>query len=417
MNLVKYIDRSRFEPVVVFPYEGPLKKEIEDLGIKTVISGIERWIRYPFESKIENTDLRSRVRSIMEIIDRESPSVVHTNTSVVLEGAVASRVRNIPHIWHINETLDGHPELTPCMPLPFVYWVMSALSDRIVTPADTLKKQFFPVVDPSKLFTIYNGIDDKDYLTPGAISVRSEFGLSEKEIVAVTVAAVTERKGYPALLKAASLLKRKSPGIKFLWVGAASPEALADFTAMTKEFGLEGSVILAGFRRDFTRFIIASDILVHPSINEAFPMVILDAMAAGKPVIATDCGGVRESVADGDTGFMVPVNDPESLAEKIRLLAGDDRKRRSMGESGFRRFAENFSAKVYAKKFEELYTRITGAAKGAPLSERENALLDAFFSTYQRLSDQHWNEIEKERQRPWSRVSGIVRLGLDFFKK
>jgi len=398
LTLLKYLDRSVIEPVVVFPSDdGPLLGEMKTLGITSYICPLERWIRYPFDSSLKNSDLNQRVNQLVDIIEKESIQIVHTNTTVIFEGAVAAARKRVPHVWHVHESLERHPELTPLFPLPLLYSAMSILSARIVTVAKTVERHLSTIIDPAKLLTIYNGIDEKQFTLVPRPSVRSELGLAEDDILAVMVGALTERKGYPNLLRAASLVREHEPKIKFLWVGPASDDAIADFNLRIVESSLQDTVFHIGFRRDIPVIISDSDIFVLPSMNEAFPMVILEAMAAGKPVVATDCGGASESILDGETGFVVQVDDPKSLSEKILELAADKDKIKDMGRKSYLRFDDNFRAEIYTAKFMDLYRDVIDKPSIGILTEKEWVLFNCFLDAYKTLSD-HILQVAEYRQ-------------------
>ena len=383
LTLLKHLDRSVFEPVVVFPAEGPLVKEVEDLQIRTYIVPLERWIRYPFDKTLKDSCIHSRVETISQIITNESIQLVHTNTSVIIEGAIAASLAKIPHIWHIHETLVGHPELTPIFPLPLIFCAMSYLSDYIVSVADSVKRQLSDNVENEKLRTIYNGISQQISNQTSGKTRRSDFGLADGNIAVITIGEVTERKGYPAWLEVASLVSKENPAIKFLWAGHASDSALSDFKRKVADLHLEKTVTYLGFRRDVQDLINIADIYISTSVNEAFPMVILEAMAVGKAVIATDCGGTKESILNGITGFIVPVNDVEGLSSKILMLSDDRNLLLKLGGAASALFLEKFTADTYAETFCKLYQTAMTSPKTKSLHLKGDSLIHPLMSLYQ----------------------------------
>ncbi len=392
LTLVKNINRNLFEPIIVFPYSGPLLEEMKNLGIKTYIFPLERWIRYKFEKPVKNSDINSRSQKIEKIIEEESIDIVHSNSSVVIEGAIAAKKKNIPHIWHIHEFLKDHPELHPCLPLPLIYKIISTLSEKIVCVSDFTKKQFIPIVDEEKLITIYNGVEgNKGY----SELLRENLGIANDEIIAVTVGMLTERKGYPNLLESVVVVKKNGCKVKFLWVGESSKETLLIYNAKIKELGIKDSVIYLGFRKDISDILINSDLYICSSVNEAFPLVVLEAMSEGLPVISTNWGGASECVVDKETGFIVPVNDPVKLGEKIIELCTNEEKRKLFGEKGLKHFKKNFNANVYAEKFEKLYMQIINNRDSVPTSIKDKMLIDSFMQIYQLISDNHWKVLKK----------------------
>jgi glycosyltransferase involved in cell wall biosynthesis len=152
--------------------------------------------------------LKARI-NYCNIIEKESIDIVHSNTSVIFEGAIAAKIKNIPHVWHIHEFLIGHPELSPCIPLPFICEIMRNLSEKIVCVSELTKRQFEIIIDDNqKLQIIYNGVDENNSKINSNF-VREMLGIGNDEIIAITVGMLTDRKGYANLLDAAALVQKK----------------------------------------------------------------------------------------------------------------------------------------------------------------------------------------------------------------
>ena len=140
----------------------------------------------------------------------------------------------------------------------------------------------------------------------------------------------------------------------FLMVGKDSGTMEAT-KARVRERGIEGSVRFVGSRTDVPDLLRASDLFVHPSREEGFSNAILEAMAAGLPVVACHVGGNPEAVVDGETGWLVPPRDPERFAGAMAELIADESKRKTFGEAGLRRATERFSLDRMVKEMESLY--------------------------------------------------------------
>lgn len=392
-TLVKNINRNEFEPIVLFPFSGPMVDKIKKQNIKTYISPLERWIRFKFDKPLANSNIQARINGITDIIEKESIDMVQTNTSVILEGALAARIRNIPHIWHVHENLKRYSELNPVFPLPIVYWIMSYLSDKIVCVSNYGLKQFETFAEETKLEKIYNGVEVPPPLSKTAI--REKLNIGKDETTAVTVGLLTESKGCFELLEAASIIKKSGNKMKFFWIGGASKKDISDFKTKVKRLKLKDSVFYLGFIDNIGAILNGFDLLICPSKNESLPLVILEAMAAKLPVISTDWEGVSESVKDGNTGFVVPLNDPIILSEKIIEVINDDKKKKIFGENGEQYFKENFTASKYSEKFENLYLDIMKKRKVKGVSEKERILTESFLQIFETASDNHWKRLKK----------------------
>ncbi len=162
-----------------------------------------------------------------------------------------------------------------------------------------------------------------------------------------------EHKGIKYLLESASLLLRSRNDVSFLIVGdGALKEELKILCADLK---IEENVIFAGERSDIPEILSLTDIFVLPSLREGLPLTILEAMACGKPVIATNVGGVPEVVNDGVSGILVYQGDPEALHRAMNELLEDREKLKRMGHNGKKVCNENFDSKTMIGKIENLY--------------------------------------------------------------
>jgi glycosyltransferase involved in cell wall biosynthesis len=190
--------------------------------------------------------------------------------------------------------------------------------------------------------TIYNGVPDR-----GALP------LSDGEVCVLgTLARLDRIKGIDVLLRAAADL----PMVRLRVVGEGPDRAA--LAALAQELGVAERVELLPWTDDPHAELAAIDVFVLPSRNEGFPLSIVEAMLAGRPVIATDVGSVAEAV-DSDTGAVVPVDDVDALREAISLLAGSAELRARLGRAGRERALERFTAATMARRFETLYARVT----------------------------------------------------------
>ena len=142
---------------------------------------------------------------------------------------------------------------------------------------------------------------------------------------------------------------------KLLLAGRADEIYLKKIKTLCKELDISDRVIFAGHRDDIPSILKSSDILALPTLTEAFSRVILEAMAASKPVVATDEGGNSEAVIDNETGYVVRTKDTAALAEKINRLIIDKEKRKHMGMAGRKRLEEKYDIKNIVRQIEQLY--------------------------------------------------------------
>lgn len=203
---------------------------------------------------------------------------------------------------------------------------------------------------------IYSGIDPR----PFEGSLNQDQRSNEPPRVAI-LAVLEERKGHRFLLDAARVLKDRGRRIKYVFAGDGSQKA--QLQRMVQTLGLREEVSFVGFVKDVPKFLSSIDVLVLPSLYEGLGVAALEAMAAGKPVIATRVGGLAESVVDGETGFLVPSRDATALAEAIQKLVADPSMGRAMGQKGAARVLSSFTMERMARQNEAYYyALVEGAA-------------------------------------------------------
>jgi glycosyltransferase involved in cell wall biosynthesis len=164
-------------------------------------------------------------------------------------------------------------------------------------------------------------------------------------------------KGHADLIEAAGSVAREIPDVLFLLVGRDAG-AMAEARNQIARLGLENHVVLAGARADTTGIFAASTLAVHPSHQEGFPNAVLEAMAAGKAVVAAASGGTVEAMEDGRTGILVPPCNPDALAEALLRLLRDPARAQRMGEAGRERVQAEFSLERMVRSYQDLYDEL-----------------------------------------------------------
>ena len=236
----------------------------------------------------------------------------------------------------------------------FVAWAskMVAVSDELT---DFLVKRVgIPRV---KMTRIYNGIDCSKFTLAasqkGNESLKDSLSIPLSSQVVGTVGMLSPVKNHLSLLKAASIVMKEDPETVFAIVGEG--ELLEQLQTVASELGIREKVIFTGLRNDVLRLIELFDVYACSSISEGISLSILEAMASGKPVVATRVGGNPEIVSDGVTGFLVPARDPEQMASKMLALLRNRRLAKQFGEEGRRTTYENFNLNKMADSYQKIY--------------------------------------------------------------
>ena len=279
--------------------------------------------------------------------------IIHTHAySAGTIGRISAFLAGVPVIISHNHSIYDYY----CKYYNFVEWFLGLITDRVICISEMVKcfANETQRINASKLITIHNGIDDVFAVTEKRSSnLRKELGIPANHSVIGTIAHLEEHKGLKYLLEAASLLLASKKDISFLFVGEGALRG--KLKELCVDLKIEKNVIFAGERSDIPEILSLTDIFVLPSLREGLGLAILEAMACGKPVIATNVGGIPEIVKDGENGVLVLPKNHEVLYRAMNELLGDREKREKMGRIGRRVYDENFRAKTMVEKIEDLY--------------------------------------------------------------
>jgi glycosyltransferase involved in cell wall biosynthesis len=213
-------------------------------------------------------------------------------------------------------------------------------------------------VPEERTVTVHEGIDLERVEAAPPAKLHEELWLPHHAPVVGNVAALVPHKGQRYLIEAAALVVRQVPDARFVIAGDG--ELRQALERQIKEHHLEKHVLLVGFRPDVLSVHKAFDIFVMSSVTEGLGTSLLDAMACGKPVVATSAGGIPEVVADGETGLLVPPRDHPALSEAIVRLLTDAPLRERLGAAGLERVRERFSAERMVRETLGVYARVRG---------------------------------------------------------
>jgi glycosyltransferase involved in cell wall biosynthesis len=221
---------------------------------------------------------------------------------------------------------------------------------------ETLIRRFR--LKPARIMTIVNGVTANPFLADPRVveRKRAELGLSLRDPVVGTIAVLTEQKGISDLLAAARTVLTEHPRVQFLVVGGGRLEE--HLRREADNLGLGGRVRFTGWRSDAAEILTALDIFVMPSLWEAMPMALLEAMAARRSIIVSDVGENRAVLANGRCGVVVPPRDPRSLSMAIGQLLSDPARAASLSEAAQHYFRLRFSVDLMISAYEGLYSAV-----------------------------------------------------------
>lgn len=262
-----------------------------------------------------------------------------------------------------------HQTYRPCRPAQrAAHQRIVPVVDRFVCVSEAVAASFTQQGVPARVLVVVpNGVRDPGPRSRSREEVLAGLGLPARAQVLLSVGRLHVQKGYRYLLAAVPHVLRAQPYAHFVWVGTGPQER--QLRAAVKREGLAGRVHLLGRRTDVPDLLAAAHALVLPSLFEGLPLVVLEAMAAGRPVIGTAVVGTTEAVMDGVTGRLVPPADPAALATAILELLASPAMAQRWGAAGRRRFLERFTAARMAQQTAAIYRDLLSRAR-APVRQR-----------------------------------------------
>ena len=371
LRLGEALPRDRVDPVVLLPEDGPLRPKLEELRIPVRIRPSRWWIpathwsARTFLDQLEG--LAERCDAMTRELEALRPDIVHTNTVVSLEGAVAAARTGLPHVWH-SRGLFGNGFPPPFLDdVPFFYRFIDRLADRIVCVSRAVEREASRHGGLTERVVVADGYDVGPLLRQAVESraaLATRLGLDGPLRLVVALGGVQRRKGQRDLVEAAALLTAEFPDLVVVLGGhVADAEYGAELEDLIHARGLERVVRFIGFQPEVHSLLAHAELFVHPSLSEGFALAVLEAMAAGAPVVATRSGGPEEIVEDGRNGLLVEPAAPADLARAMRRLLTEPSLAARFRREGPAR-ATRFSPAVGAGRVVEIYEGLTpiGAA-------------------------------------------------------
>ncbi|MGD9349997.1 MAG: glycosyltransferase family 4 protein [Desulfobacterales bacterium] len=338
---------------------------------QTVQSGIEE----AKKKGLTVIPLPSMVRSIRPVKDlkalfalvwlilKEKFDIVHTHSSKGgILGRLAAKLCGVPHIIHTphGHVFYGHFGRLTSRIFLWVERIFSKFTDRMVALTHGEKNDYIKlsVCAPEKLLTIHSGVDVQQFLNANGngLEKRRSLGLAQDEAVIGFVGWLLPIKGPDYLLKAMDYIWPEKPETTLVMVGKGDLDVDLRTEALRKN--VNGRVKFLGWRQDIHELMMVFDMLVLPSLNEGMGRVLVEAMAAGKPVVASRVGGIPDLIQDGHNGYLVPPADEQALADAILKLLNNCDRASLMGQRGKER-CRQFSLEAMIAKLDNLYSDLT----------------------------------------------------------
>lgn len=356
LMLITGLAPDHFVTLVCGELDPKYEHQLRALGVEVVQVGFKRLLN-PL------ADVKTFV-TLLRLFRAGRFDVVHTHMyKAALIGTAAAAMARVPAVVNTAHNLG-------CLALPNavlrrLFWIydkllFAATTDAVIMVSNRIRQRVVDggLVPARKAVAIQNGIDAGPFLAAEhqRDRLRAEFDCSPEDILIVTVGRLVWFKGLDVLLDAIPSIAACCDRARFVLIGEGPLRT--QLMKKAELLSVSDRIRFAGERHDIPAVLAAADIFVLPSISEGLPISILEAMAAGKPVIASDVGGIPELVSDGETGVLFPVRDAGALARAINRVAADRQLRQRMAERGRQRVLTKFSSSAMVHKTVELYSSL-----------------------------------------------------------
>lgn len=343
VNICRSINRDKFEVTVLcLRDEGEFVPDIEVLGIKVIC----------LPQKESGADYFAFLK-VAKILKALKIDVIHThNTQPFFDGtlgAILSGGKAVVHTDHIRSFPDKRRYM-------FAEWLVSHYAYKVVGVSDDACSKLiqYEHISKDKVMTIVNGIDESVYdIEIDHDKKKQELGIKKQGPIIGLGARLSKQKGITYLLQAMPLILKTLPELTLVIAGQGYCQD--ELEAEVKKLGLEDSVMFIGPRLDMPELLKIFDLFVLPSLYEGLPMILLEAMAARCPIVATDVGGNYMAITNDVNGSLVEAANPDALAKEVVRVLSDDELCKQYIESSFVRLEKEFSSKIMTNNYEKLY--------------------------------------------------------------
>jgi glycosyltransferase involved in cell wall biosynthesis len=373
INLVRHLDRRRVTPIVLLFADGPLAERLrghvethlipladsvaqakkDGLGWNSLLKAKSAWL------------IMLQIWKVSRFAQRHEVDLIHTNSlKADIIGGLAARLAGIPLIWHVRDRIDF--DYLPGSVVRLFRFLCRTLPNFVIAnSASTLAT--LELEGRNRGAAIASGVETSTMIRVVHDGCRVEPNQNERSnllspVRVGLIGRISPWKGQDIFIEAAARLHRRHPRVRFEIIGAplfSERNFEAQLHELCDSLNLKDVVEFAGFVEDIPARIAQLDIVVHASkTGEPFGQVIIEGMAAEKPVVATNGGGVPEIVEHCVTGLLVPMGDAQSMADAIEYLLKNPQEAAAMGVRGRQRVQEKFTIQKTARMVENVYREV-----------------------------------------------------------
>jgi len=294
------------------------------------------------------------MRECYRIVREDKVDLIHAHEfDAIVHGMVVAALAGIPMV----ATVHGRIYFWEKARRRAAYRLVSRYA-QMVAVSEELRHFLIDQVGihKNRVRVIYNGVDEPARFDRNDVAqYKKDLGIPHDDTVVGVIGNLYPVKGHTYLLQAIPQILTTCPQTSFLFIGRGELEV--PLKTQVKELGVEEKVRFLGLRQDIPTLLSVMDIFAMPSLSEGLSIALLEAMAAAKPVVATDVGGNPELVASGETGLLVPAKDPEALAHALVQLLNDPATMQRYGQAGLKRVRDRFALQTMTSEYQAIYQR------------------------------------------------------------
>ncbi len=369
--VLKFIDRSKVEPIVITPEESDFLGAFRERGTRVIVEPPPTSISR-FGGKVLRDTIFARAKSALDLIrynvrlarlmKRENVSVVYCNSirSLLLAG-IAARLARVPALWYVKGALDN----------PLLDTIGFLLASRIAFFCETNRDDRYPLL--VRLFRkririieigLERAVIDRAEKSDKT-ELREELDIRPDRLNAIVLGQVYAPKGQHLVLEGLREIVNAHPNFMLYIAGDSVLKEYESYTNslhdIIKRDGLENNVRFLGWRTDALELLTLMDIMIHPSLAEGFGRAVLEAMAVGRPVVASRVGGLREIIRDGENGFLITPGITRQIVDRVLQLAGDPALREKFSRAAKREVMANYLIEDKVKKLESVWLEMAAS--------------------------------------------------------
>jgi glycosyltransferase involved in cell wall biosynthesis len=323
--------------------DGFVSRQIQDMGYPV----------YGLELTNKVYDVRN-IPNLIKIFNSYKPHIVHLYSKISISGIIAAKMANIPVIisnqidmwgdWGLGLKWASH-----------IYKKLDVFVDKYIACSKAVEK-FWGMKDHQKRNVMYLPFDPTLFPDSRHFNGSPSLYKNEQYPVIGIISRISSEKGHMYLIKAMEKILVKFPDVKLKIVGTGP--LLNELKELVRALKLEKSIEFTGFVKDLSSALLSFDIFVLPSYSEGFPLSIMEAMAAGLPVAASEVGGIPEIIDHGKTGYLFPSRNSDAIADTIIRLLSEGEQTIQMGKRGREKVMRELSPDIYMQKLDSLYNEL-----------------------------------------------------------